>query len=128
MQSAQLGPSCCLGSFPGFSSTQPPHTGGQQRDQGQEARVDLFCTFLWGVGLHPLISQPLISHSTELPGLGLASPGPRLKMSSELGTSGDSVITTTKNLTQAGSDPGLTEKTKEERHLSWGSWQDTGLK
>lgn len=48
------------------------------------ARADLFCTFLWGVGL-----RPLISHPSFLLGLGLApslSSGLRLTMSSELGT------------------------------------------
>lgn len=49
-------------------------------------------------------------------------------MSSELGTGGGSIRTTTNNLTQAGSDPGLTEKTKEEKHCSGGSQLDTDLK
>lgn len=83
MQSAQLGTSCCLGSQQTPSSLQfllkdsldsVPFSLHTLESSNVTRAGEHVLTFsvLWGVSLCPLISHPLISHSTVLPELGLA--------------------------------------------------------
>jgi hypothetical protein len=57
-----------LNQLPGLSSSHPTALCYSNVTEGGGAFTDLFCTFLWGAGL-----RPLLSHPASLPGLGLAS-------------------------------------------------------